>query len=1320
LLATGKGLSLARLFVAIGGLIVLVLTAALVGPHFVDWTSYRADFEREASAILGRRVSVNGAAEARLLPFPSVTFSDVSVGGGPGGGPAMTVETFSMDAELAPFLRGEVLIFDMRMVRPRAVVEVGADGTVDWSVRPSSPIAARSIALERLTITDGRLELRHALSGRTHVVSDVDAAVSARSLAGPWRVDGTARLDGMATALSISSGVVDEAGGLRLRVKAQPDGMPFLVDAEGEVRFAEAGPTYEGMFRLSRTLARADAAGKADAAPSNDPGNRASGRFRLDNGQLDIPEFRFESGPLDAPYTADGTANVTFGADPRFSIAAKGAQVRFDEAVGAAGGGLTLERRLAAIEAALMSLPRPSIPGTITVDLPAVVIGDTTVREVRLAAEPAEGGWTVKSAAATLPGRTTLEADGFLGTQGDLQFRGSLLLAVAQPSGFAAWVAKDIDEAIRRLPAAGFSAKVEISPRRQLFRDLELALGNATFRGEIDSRRPDDARQTVFVRLDGGALDLDGVAAFASLFVSDAGRSRFQASDFDFEIRAGPVSASGLSAQHVDTALRLRDRRLEIDRLAIEDLAGASISATGTVKDFPESPTGTLDASIVAVDLAPLVQLAGASFPDNAILAQLARRAALAPELFVDAQADVVASAAVEADGATSLAVSLQGNAGGSALSGSLTATMRGAGLMDAPLSASLSARNADAAVLLAAAGLPTLPLASLGGGELAVSADGVPASGMKTRLELRGEHMQASFEGTAGFGEEGLNAKGPVRLSTDDIEPWLMTTGASFPGIGFGLPVELSAQADYAAGLLVLGGIDGALGEVAVGGDLNADLKDGLPHLSGALVLDQFTLDPFAATLLGADMAAGDDGGWSTAPFSDRPLLPFLADIDISAATLTAGTLDLFDATLGFRLNAEGIRIENLKAGLAGGALSGQGELKNTAGTALLDARFKLAGAELSTADGPGGISGRADLSAAVTGNGKSLGALVASLAGSGSARIADPLLRGVDPAALPELLRRADDIGRDIDAAATAGFAGEVAGRGDFAGGPVELALTLANGVVRAPPVTVGGDEASLSADLRVDLESGAVEVNGTVTYAAGENALVGSEPALRFSIAGPATQPSLSFDSEPLAQFLTQRALEREQARVEAMQAALLETQRLRREVRYYASLQAERERAAAEALRAAEEAARRKAIEEEEERRAAEAARQAEEARLAEQARQAEEAAEAERRKQEEVEQARQVEEARRAEETRKAEEAARRKAEEAEEVQRAEQARKAREALGSPAQEPPAREPPEQAPVPQPRAAAPEEMFPPVPAAPAVPAMDGFLKMLTGE
>ena len=40
---------LARLFVFFGGLLVLALTAALVGPYFIDWTNYRAEFEHHVA-----------------------------------------------------------------------------------------------------------------------------------------------------------------------------------------------------------------------------------------------------------------------------------------------------------------------------------------------------------------------------------------------------------------------------------------------------------------------------------------------------------------------------------------------------------------------------------------------------------------------------------------------------------------------------------------------------------------------------------------------------------------------------------------------------------------------------------------------------------------------------------------------------------------------------------------------------------------------------------------------------------------------------------------------------------------------------------------------------------------------------------------------------------------------------------------------------------------------------------------------------------------------------------------------------------------------
>ena len=211
---------------------------------------YRSEFEREASAILGRSVTVEGEASARLLPFPSVTFEDVTVGGGPNGQPAMTVEEFSMDAELAPFIRGEFLIFDMRLVRPKMTVSVDAAGKVDWAMRPSSPFDPAQISLEKLTVTEGQVTVRHAASGRDHFITEINTQISAKSLEGPWRVDGSLRLDGMRTAIGVSTGKVDENGAMRLRVKTDPVIYPVSIETDGDVAFTEGAAGYAGTIRI--------------------------------------------------------------------------------------------------------------------------------------------------------------------------------------------------------------------------------------------------------------------------------------------------------------------------------------------------------------------------------------------------------------------------------------------------------------------------------------------------------------------------------------------------------------------------------------------------------------------------------------------------------------------------------------------------------------------------------------------------------------------------------------------------------------------------------------------------------------------------------------------------------------------------------------------------------------------------------------------------------------------------------------------------------------------------------------------------------------
>lgn len=1194
----------------------------LVVPYFIDWTSYKADFEREASRVLGREVVVRGDARARLLPLPSVTFTDVEVAGAAPGQPAMTVETFSMDAELAPFLRGELLIFDMRIERPKAMISVAEDGTIDWALRPSTPFDAGQVTLENVTVIEGQIEIAHAASGRTHSLTEINTAISARTLAGPWRMSGSMRLDGALTDLAVSTGSLEDDGTMRLRIRAAPERYGFNVETDGRASLREGAFGYQGGFKVTARKAERLRGNDGETVlldegeqPNAPPAYRVSGEFKLDHAMIDVSEFRFETGPVVDPYVANGAASIVLGEEPRFDIRADGAQLRFQYVTDAEDGQLALADRLAAVKEVMFDLPKPEIPGTIEVNLPAIVAGDTTVRDVRLSAEPVEKGWSIGAMQATLPGRATLEGNGFLNTTfGEFGFDGQLLLAVGQPSGFAAWLSKDVDEAIRALPAAGFEAKVELSEVRQVFEDLELQLGAAAFSGRIVNEQPVDRRPSMTLALDGGRLDVEGLAAFASLFVSDSGATRLADHDFDFNIKAGPVTVAGITAESADTALRLRDGRLEIDRLALTGVEGASISATGSVNGIGTEPTGSLDASVIAGDLAPLISLAAERFPGNAVLAALDERSAAFPGVFGEARMDLRAELAKAGKDAHRLVFNIKdGTAGGSTIDFGLTATGSLADPYGAKTDIWLTASNEEPGALYALYGIPALPFGFAGalGTELEIA--GTLKDGATAKFRAAGDGVIALFEGSVGAEAGSFSANGEASIEATDLEPYLMTAGVTLPGMGLGVPVALSANLDLADGVLIASGLSGTIDGNAISGDINASLRDGLPHFTGAVNLASLDLGLVVASVLGEasmDMEAG--GVWPRIPFEPSARPPFTAELDIAATKLLLNGARYADnARMSARMNREGARLADATAIFNGGTIGGLIELSNNGGTGLFSGQIKATDAPVAALLPDIGLSGQMDFSASLTANGKSIEAMMASLSGSGTASVENLVIPGLSPDALSPILAAADEAGTDIDNDRTAALAPPFIGDGVFETEATEFAVTIAGGVVRAPPIVLERPEAQLTTEARVDLGMGTVGASGEIVYDPGLDAVVGAEPSVRFDVSGSPGDVSVNLDTAPLGQFLTQRALEREQARVEAMQAQLLERQRLRREVRYYASLQEERERlaeevlrreeaarAAEEARRAAEEEARRQAEEEARLRAEEEARRQAE--------------------------------------------------------------------------------------------------------------------------
>nr|WP_256473168.1 AsmA family protein [Phyllobacterium sp. 21LDTY02-6] len=1183
------------MFVFIGGLLVVLLTAALVVPYFVDWAGYRSAFEREASALLGRPVTVAGTANARLLPFPSVTFSDVRVGE-PGSEPLMTIEKFSMDAELAPFLRGEVLIFDMRVEKPSAVVRIDEEGRFDWTIRPSSPFGSAQVKLENMRITDGAVIIRDQSTSTTRTISNVDATLSATDLSGPWKFGGTLFFNGRKLSMTASTGQAKPDGSMQLRTRVVPDDMPVTVETDGQLVLENQGLKYGGTINLrSADAAPTPAAATAPAAvtsrtPAEPPllaSVRVNGRFEADHAKISIPEFQMEQGKADDPYRITGNALFDYGRDPRFEIKADGQQVTFGNGTeeNTTPRPQVLSERLSVFRRLMDQLPVPTVPGKIDLNLPAIVAGDTTIRSVTVDAAPSGGNWLINQLRAELPGRTQFEAKGTLQVGQNFGFDGDLLIASRQPSGLAAWLTDSVDEAIRRLAGAGLSGKVSLHEDLQKVDNLEVALGGASLKGSLVRSAKGASMPLTQLKLEGGALDADALRAFSSLFGS-GDRPQLQGQDLDVSLKIGPVAAEGLKAESLDTAFRVREGAFDIDRLTISNVAGATITATGRVEPFKAEPSGSIDATILSDDLAPLLSTLGQRFPSFPFLQTLNRHSARFPGLFSDTQLSLLANTLKGDSGREEFSFSAAGNSGGMTLNFSGTAAT--AANQPRTLELTMNGRSGQAENLMALLGLPALPLGLAGELEADLALKGDEKSGLQTQVSLKGPGGRALVDGSFRQTGDAMSGEGRASVKVDDIDPYLATTGYSLPGFGNGTPVDLASSFQLANGKLTLPDLSGQVNDGKVTARLSASIDQGVPNIEGSAKLATLDLDSMAQFILGiGTTAGGSEEEWPRQAFAAGALFPANLNVALAIDEADAGALGPIRNFAATAFVKDGsLRFENTNGELFGGKLTGMFELRNTSGTGLATAQFTLDQAALDhlyRRNNPP-VKGQARLSASINATGQTLAELMGSVAGSGAVTINDLTINAINPAALQPILADIDGIEGPVTPDAVEATINKHLHAGVLTVPQTEIAYTIAGGIARTSSFQLKGDGASLTGDLRVNLDDMSVASKGKISFDPGKSVVVGADPEVEFALLGPWGDAAANLNRQPLEQFLTQRALEREQQRVETLQASLMEKQRLRREVQLFQFRADERVRLAEEArLKVEREAAERKEAE-----------------------------------------------------------------------------------------------------------------------------------------
>jgi large subunit ribosomal protein L24 len=302
--------------------IILALVAALVGPFFIDWSSYRGEFEARAGRLTGLEFRVTGAIDARLLPTPTLMLQGIEFGR-LGDTSKVRARALYIEFALGSLVRGEWRIEDARLEGPEFEIGLDGAGRVAWPV-PSIGFAPEAVSIQRLNIKDGRATLADDASGTRLVLDKIVFAGALGSLAGPVKGEGAFVAAGQHYPYRIGMSRVADDGSVKVRLNVDRIDLPLTAEANISLWVERGTPRFEGSLAFARPVGRAPEGGHV-----NEPW-RVTSRVKGDSSAAVLEQIEFQYGPDDRAIKLRGDAKLVFGSQPQLDAVLSSPQLDLD------------------------------------------------------------------------------------------------------------------------------------------------------------------------------------------------------------------------------------------------------------------------------------------------------------------------------------------------------------------------------------------------------------------------------------------------------------------------------------------------------------------------------------------------------------------------------------------------------------------------------------------------------------------------------------------------------------------------------------------------------------------------------------------------------------------------------------------------------------------------------------------------------------------------------------------------------------------------------------------------------------------------------
>ncbi|MFG1372577.1 AsmA family protein [Xanthobacter oligotrophicus] len=1103
------------ILISLATAVILAIGGAFAAPFVVDWNAWRGTFETQISQALGVPVVIRGPIDAEILPAPRILLRDVTLGDvvSTGG----TVKALKAELSLGALLRGDVEATGVSLDRPQIRLVIDSAGRLALPTGAQRP-AALSIA--RFEVKDGTLDILDRASDHTQTLEGLNLKGEARSLAGPFRLDGEVEAQGARFAIRSTLGKIGDDGTGRLRLVLDGRNRPYALDLDGGLAFTGAKPRFEGRATLSRHGGEGLEAWQL------------SGTLKASPDAVLADSLDLALGGAQTPAQLSGSARLALGRAVGLDAVLNAHSLDLD-ALRAATDGVQNAAKdkapadqnpaaaLARFLAGVAALPAPDIASRVGLSVEQLMLGGTLVRDVRADISGSAAGWRVDNAEAQLPGKAALRISGKpTRGPGGGGFDGTVTFSADDPAIFLRWAAPT---ASRDYVAAAkgpvrITGKVNAGPTRIAVDGLDATFAASRVRGAAVAAFDAGAPPKLNLKLSLDGFDLDPLVAALQTAAAAVGGG----ADGALTLDGRNLILSGLPLRGLTLDAAATGGNWRLSRIVMDDLAGIRLEGAGRMENFSTTPRGEFNFALSgakADGLVPLARLVAGE--------QMAQVLATLQPIAAPVK---LASTVVwgEAGGRN---ITVTGTLG--QISGDVTFARNNAGV---PLRIALKADAADGARALAAFGVEGLaPRLGPAHAELSVSPLTQDEAQVRGRLTLA--DMTAQAEGTARLAGGAIEPSLAVRLDGGDLGRVLPQASAAVEGP---VPSALAFTLARTGGIWRLDTITGSLAAAPVSG--NIEFEPGpVPRIGGKLAFESLSLPRILgmfAARTGTEPAGA--GAWSAARLQPAAVSGYGLNLELTAARLAVmGPYVLGNGRLVLGSDGADFDVRDMAGSLGGGRAAASLRLRRQGDGVQADGRLVLEQVDAAALLAPTGArsapKGKVNLLVDLGGSGRSVQAVVQNLSGQGTLGVRDLVIDGASPAGLDQALSEAAGLSPPPDERRAAQMLDRSLAKGPLRIGFVETTLGVVNGVARLSPARATADGVRVGFNGSFDVARLAMDT--TVDLEAPEGA--GGAPGGSIVWRGPVTGPERRVSAPALTSVIAMRAIERETRRLEERQ-------------------------------------------------------------------------------------------------------------------------------------------------------------------------------------